>query len=109
MQKCDVQSSNQPALPFTDHLKERREKDSIIAEFERREIRPGYEKCIWLCIKRGGRYSLVDVPFKTNGQITRLQDIRKQYGWWKRCSLYSAIGVKEVMVSRLGTKTRFLF
>jgi hypothetical protein len=109
MQKCYVQSSDQPALPFTDHLEERKNGDFIVAEFDRRETRPGHEEFIWLCIKRGRRYSLVDIPFQTNGQITRLQDIRKQYNWWKRYSLYSAIGVKEVMVSKLGTTIRFLF
>lgn len=51
-------------------------------------------------MKSGKQYQLVDVPITTNGQPIGVADIRKRYSWWKRHSLYSVVGVKEVMVSK---------
>ncbi|KAF2176536.1 hypothetical protein K469DRAFT_400765 [Zopfia rhizophila CBS 207.26] len=75
-----------------------RGKDSVIAEYCRRAIKNGHTECIWLCMKRGRRCLVKDIQFKSNGHIVGLHDIRRRYSWWKSHSLYSAVGVKEVMV-----------
>lgn len=71
---------------------------SKIAEYCRRAINNGREECIWLCIHRNGRYIVRDIPLTTNGYAISLYDVRKRCNWWKRHSLYSAVGVREVEV-----------
>lgn len=100
MQQCHyAQDCEQPATHLTSHLHGMRGKESIIADYCRNAIKFKDESCIWLCIKQGRRYSLVDISLGHNEQEIGLQAIRKRYSWWKRYSLYSVVAVKEAMVS----------
>lgn len=100
MQQSDnTQDYEQPETPLIPPLHRRRGRKSTIADYCRENIESKKEKCIWLCIRRGRRYSLVDIPLVQNEQEIGLHAIRKRYSWWKRYSLYSAVAVKEVMVS----------
>ena len=75
---------------------------SILADYCPRAISDGHDRCIWLCRKDGKQYTLIDIPTTTRGQTIGFADIRKRYSWWKRHSLYSAVGVKQVKVSITG-------
>lgn len=101
MQECSSQNCKEPVTDWTSLLQGQRGRESMIANYCRVAIRSGHEKCIWLCIKHGRKYSLVDIPLESNTQIIGLKDISQRYNWWKRFSLYSVVGVKEVMVSCL--------
>lgn len=83
-----------------------RGRESTIADYCRKAI-DKYDNCIWLCIRHGRRYSLVDIPLRQDEQELGLHAVRKRYSWWKRYSLYSAVAVKEVMVSNLRTSPHF--
>lgn len=72
---------------------------SVVADYCQQALKNGHEECIWLCMKRGGRFIAKDIPLNTDECTVGLEDIRKRSSWWKRHSLYSAVGVKEVLVS----------
>ncbi|KAF2192843.1 hypothetical protein K469DRAFT_551488 [Zopfia rhizophila CBS 207.26] len=92
--------------PFVWALSRERGHPSVIAEYCQQAIENGHEECIWLCMKRGRRFIVKDLPLKTDGKSIGLYDIRKQCSWWKRHSLYSVLGVKEILVSSLHLKSR---
>jgi hypothetical protein len=73
---------------------------SAIQEYCLAAINKGHSQCLWLCMERQGRTLAKDIPLASeNGCIVTMVDVRKQCGWWKRYSLYSATGIEEVMVS----------
>ena len=76
-------------------------RESLLHGYCSRAIDAGHENCIWICMKIGKQYRLIDIPIVTNGQPIGVADIRERHSWWKRHSLYSVVGVKEVMVSQL--------
>jgi hypothetical protein len=53
-------------------------------------------ECIWVCFKRGERWIAKDVQLSE--RPLGVYELRKLYGWWKRRSLFSAVGVREVKV-----------
>lgn len=56
-------------------------------------------ECLWLCMKRRGRIFAKDIPLVSkDGRLLTSVDIRKECGWWKQYSLYSAKGIEEIMV-----------
>jgi hypothetical protein len=72
---------------------------SIIKKHCLAAIQKGHTECLWLCMKRCGRTLAKDIPPASKyGCLITLVDIRKQCGWWKKYSLYSAKGIEEVMV-----------
>jgi hypothetical protein len=99
----DVGSSNSNCLisPFEEALSGNQGKESMIAEYCRHPTRSQHA-CIWLCIKHGRKYRLVDVTINPNQDVIGLPDIRRHCGWWRRYSLYSVVGVREMMVSMSG-------
>jgi hypothetical protein len=101
MQDVNSTSSDCSMNPFEDALKGTKGKESMIAEYCRHSTRSKHA-CIWLCIKRGRKYRLVDVPIHQNQHVIGLREIGKHYSWWRRYSLYSVVGVEEIMVSMSG-------
>jgi hypothetical protein len=71
---------------------------SIIQKYCLRALEQKHEECLWLCTTRRGRTFAKDMPTVKDGCQITLFDLRKQCSWWNRYSLYSAQGVKEVMV-----------
>jgi hypothetical protein len=53
-------------------------------------------ECIWVCFKRGQRWIAKDVQLSE--RPLGVYELRKLSGWWKRHSLFSAVGVREVKV-----------
>ena len=49
-------------------------------------------------MKRGRKYIVKDVPIETHNSPLRIYDLRRLCGWWKRYSLFSVDGVKEILV-----------
>ena len=96
-QVCEQLVTHDPS-----HLLDMRGRESKIAKYCRDAIDSKHESCIWLCFRHGRRYSLVDIPLEQKEEEIGLQAIRQRYSWWKRYSLYSVVGVKEVMVSIIG-------
>jgi hypothetical protein len=107
MQDVNSTSSNCPINPFEEAFQGTEGKESMIAEYCRHPTRSKHD-CIWLCIKRGRKYRLVDVPIEPNQHVIGLPDIRRHCSWWRRYSLYSVIGVREIMVS-MSDKIKELF
>lgn len=61
--------------------------------------KPEDARCIWICFRKRGKWIAKDIPILVDeAQILEVYKLRQIYGWWKRHSLYSATGVKEVMV-----------
>jgi hypothetical protein len=72
---------------------------SVIHKYCLRAIEKDHTECLWLCMRRRGRILAKDIPLASKyGCLITLFDVRKQCGWWKRYSLYSAKGIEEVMV-----------
>ena len=73
---------------------------TIIAKYcQRQSEESAYTECVFLCLKRGRKHSAIHVPLDSTLDMDRL---RRECGqWWKRYSLYSAIAVREVVVSAL--------
>jgi len=55
-------------------------------------------ECIWLCMPNGRKWIAKDIKFDTENPTLGIEQLRKQYGWLKRRSLFSAVGVKGVLV-----------
>jgi hypothetical protein len=53
-------------------------------------------ECIWVCIKRGRRWIAKDIQLSE--RPLGVYELRKLCGWWKRHSLFSAVGVRDVKV-----------
>jgi hypothetical protein len=61
--------------------------------------KPEDARCIWICMKKRGKWIAKDIPILVDADETLgIYKLRQICGWWKRHSLYSATGVKEVMV-----------
>ena len=78
-------------------------KETVIKGYCQRAITAGYKNCIWLCMRRGNRTIAKDIPLSEIDEPLDICGLRKQLGWWKRHSLYSAVAVKEVWVCRIFT------
>lgn len=58
----------------------------------------GYTECIWLCMQRGRKWIAKDIQLASAHRRLGIDDLRRQGGWWKRYSMFSAVGVKEIKV-----------
>ncbi|KAH7121404.1 hypothetical protein EDB81DRAFT_913581 [Dactylonectria macrodidyma] len=91
MATAATQKNGQPA--------EQKGRKTIIADYcqRRSEKERGYKECVFLCLRRGRRYYAIDIPIKLDDPTLGLDRLRKESGpWWKRYSLYSAVGVQEI-------------
>lgn len=86
----------QPVLPRLPDVKTG--KQSVVKHYCLQAIKEGHTKCIWLCMKRGRRWIAKDIKLEACDSPLGVGELRKMCGWWKRHSLYSVVGVKEVMV-----------
>lgn len=57
-------------------------------------------ECIWLCMQNGRKWIAKDIKFDPEKHSLGIVQLRRQCGWWKRHSMYAAMGVKEVQVRR---------
>ncbi|KAL2817782.1 hypothetical protein BJX63DRAFT_92184 [Aspergillus granulosus] len=55
-------------------------------------------ECIWICMKRGGRWIAKDIQLEESKPSIYIHELRRISSWWKQYSFYSAVGVKEVMI-----------
>ena len=79
-------------------------KDYILSEYCKGARNRGRAHCLWICFHRHGRTVAEDISIEMGhskkGQGTfRLSSLAHRYGWWKRFSIYSAKGVREVKVT----------
>jgi hypothetical protein len=49
-------------------------------------------------MQRGRRWIAKDIQLGVEEKPLGIYELRKLSGWWKRHSLYSAVGVKEIKV-----------
>jgi hypothetical protein len=90
----------QPAYPrsvFRSHKSEHG-KPSVIHAYCQHAIDNGHKECIWLGIQRGRRWIAKDIQLGVEEKPLGIYELRKLSGWWKRHSLFSAVGVKEIKV-----------
>lgn len=52
-------------------------------------------------MKKGKRWIAKDISVERTGYVLGIPELRKQCSWWKRHSLFSVVGVKEIMVRRI--------
>ena len=99
--EAKTQGSTQTPLvnPFEGSSYIENGRPSIIHEYCLKADRKGRKKCIWICMKKRNRWIAKDMPLENEGQVLGIPELRMQCSWWKRHSLVSVIGVKEVMVS----------
>lgn len=72
---------------------------TVIHGYCEKKLDEGYTKCIWICMRRGKRWVATDInPSEKGNNKLSIDELRKLCSWWKRNSLYSAVGVKEIMV-----------
>lgn len=94
-QVSDIVGAMAPEI-FTKQLEGR---PSVILKHCLRAIQKDHTECLWLCMRHRGRILAKDIPLASkDGCLITMYDLRKECGWWKRYSLYSAKGIKEVMV-----------
>ena len=78
-------------------------KDTVLSGYCEAAVSEGRERCIWICFSSNGRTLAKDINIEignaSGGALRfRLGSLAYKYGWWKRFSIYSAVGVKEVQV-----------
>ena len=76
-------------------------KRTDIADYCAYRMEQGAIECVFLCVKDGRRYYAKDLQLDMERPSLGLDKLRKHPlfgGWWKRYSLYSTVGVKEVLV-----------
>jgi hypothetical protein len=49
-------------------------------------------------MRKGKKWIAKDIRIDKMDGVLGIPELRKQYSWWKRHSLHSVVGVKEVMV-----------
>ncbi len=95
----NVPNSHHLAQPIIRHSPDvEAGRPSVIKDYCLEAINEGHTKCIWVCMKRGRKWIAKDIKLEAWDSPLGVYDLRKMCGWWKRHSLYSAVGVKEVMV-----------
>jgi hypothetical protein len=82
-------------------------KPSVINSYCQQAIDRGHRECIWFCIKRGRRWIAKDIQLRIEDRPLGIYELRKQCGWWKRHSLFSAVGVKEIKVRHTSSLSTF--
>jgi len=90
----------QPVYPgpvFEDHKIEHG-KPSVVHSYCQQAIDRGHKECIWLAIKRGRKWIAKDIQLGGEDKPFGIYELRKISGWWKRHSMFSAVGVKEIKV-----------
>jgi hypothetical protein len=75
-----------------------RSRPLVVKDYCLQAIKEGHTKCIWLCMRHGKKWIAKDVKAGARDSPLSVYELRKMCGWWKRHSLYSAVGVKGVMV-----------
>lgn len=75
-----------------------RGRPTVISKHCRLAQEQGKEECLWLCVKRGRRFFAVDIPLRKFEGSWGFRELRNLDGWWKRYSLFLALGVKGVKV-----------
>ena len=83
-------------------------KDSIIADYCQTALAAHKTDCFWICYRMHNRMLAKDIVVTTEDKNIdelsfRLCKVAYQCGWWKRFSIYSAVGVKEVEVGQAST------
>lgn len=74
-------------------------KHSVIESYCRSHVIDREDKeAIWFCMQRGRKWIAKDVQPTSVAKRFGIDELRKHYGWWKRHSMFSAVGVKEVKV-----------
>ncbi|KFY68680.1 hypothetical protein V496_00893 [Pseudogymnoascus sp. VKM F-4515 (FW-2607)] len=72
-------------------------KPSVIEAYCRRHVIDREDKAaIWFCMQRGRKWVAKDVHPTSVSKRFGIDELRKYNGWWKRHSMFSAVGVKEV-------------
>jgi hypothetical protein len=90
----------QPVYPgpiFNDH-KINHGKPSVVHSYCQRAINHGHKECIWLGIQHGRKWIAKDIQLGSEDKPFEICELRKLSGWWKRHSMFSAVGVKEIKV-----------
>ena len=84
--------------PFLE-AEEEEGRPSVVYDYCRKALEQGHKECIWICMKRGGKWIAQDIKLEESSFPIRVDELRKIFSWWKRYSFYSAVGVKEAMVN----------
>lgn len=87
-----------PVNPFKGSFHIENGRPSIIHEHCLKAFRGGHKKCIWICMKKRNRWIAKDICLEKKGLVLGIPELRMKCSWWKQHSLYSVVGVKEVMV-----------
>jgi hypothetical protein len=61
-------------------------------------IQAGCKECLWICYSSNGGYRIKDIQLVPEGPSLEISSLKSRYGWWKRFSFRSAVGVEEVLV-----------
>jgi hypothetical protein len=77
---------------------EEKGRPSVIEAYCRQAIDLKDTESIWFCMQRGRKWIAMDVQPASVAKRLGIEEPRKQDGWWKRHSMFSAVGVKEVKV-----------
>jgi hypothetical protein len=85
-------------LPYQKPHPGQKGRPSVIASYCNDTIARGDEECIWFCMQRGRKWIAKDVHPTTEAKRLGIDELRRHGGWWKRYSMFSAVGVKEVNV-----------
>ena len=80
-------------------------KESVIADYCKTALAEYKTHCFWMCYRLQGRMLAKDIIATTEDKNIdklsfRLCKLAYQCGWWKRFSVYSAVGVVEVEVGQ---------
>jgi hypothetical protein len=73
-------------------------KPSVVHSYCQRAIDRGHTECVWLALQRGRKWIAKDIPLGCEDKPFGIYELRKISGWWKRHSMFSAVGVKEIKV-----------
>ncbi|KAL4819761.1 hypothetical protein BDW67DRAFT_154087 [Aspergillus spinulosporus] len=96
-------AENNTVNPFEQAF-EKEGRRSVIYDYCQNLQKEGHEQCIWICLRRGGKWIARDIPVKEQEKGIQIcvGELRKLSRWWKRHSFYSAVGVQEAMIRFMG-------
>ncbi|KAL4786931.1 hypothetical protein BJX76DRAFT_64358 [Aspergillus varians] len=100
--------TDEAPITFNPFLKAEEEdgRPSVLNEYCKKALDRDDVECFWVCFRRSHRWLAKDMKLDASSDSIRLDELRKIFGWWKRRSFYSTVGVKEVMIRFLSCSAK---
>lgn len=73
-------------------------KPSIVSGYCASAQASGHYGCLWICFQEHNKIRAKDVSIDLDADTFDFSQLTKCCGWWRRCSMYSVVGIRQVEV-----------